>query len=133
MPQASEELRAKWHGPDDRYVLGYLDGRGYTLTKDWNWIAPPGVTPTVRDLSAIAFMTNEWDYGVLLKRELAECKGDRDSFQWAADRVKEEEARAERYRKALHALVEDMELVLSHDGLPESDALRAARDALGEG
>lgn len=54
-------------------------------------------------------------------------------FLECAARLRELEARAERYRKALHALVEDMELVLSHDGLPESDALRSARDALGEG
>ena len=75
-----------------------------------------------------------------LERELAEAKaamsrcllGDPPGDCYAAESITQR-VRAERYRKALHALVEDMELVLSHDGLPESDALRAARDALGEG
>lgn len=64
MPQASEELRREWRGPDDAYALGYLKGRGYTLDHDeWVWRHPdPGFQPTREDLRAMKFLVDEWDY-----------------------------------------------------------------------
>lgn len=62
MPQASEELRARWDGPDDSTALKHLHSAGYKLTREWAWKAPAGKTPTADDLSAIQFLIDEWDF-----------------------------------------------------------------------
>lgn len=64
MPQASDEQRAEWNGPSDETALAYLRGRGYVLDPDWTWHPPRADwTPTEKDVSAMQFMVDEWDYG----------------------------------------------------------------------
>jgi hypothetical protein len=69
MPQASDELRAAWrHGEEgggDAAAEHYLRAAGYLLTPSWEWEAPLGRIPTDRDLSAIDYLIEEWDYGGL--------------------------------------------------------------------
>ena len=65
MPQATDELRAQWDGPDDSKARTYLAQRGFRLTESWEWIPPKGQEVTDEDLSAIDFMVQEWDFGGL--------------------------------------------------------------------
>lgn len=70
MPQASDELRKKWNGPDDTTAIKYLESRGYKLTRGWDWELPEGQNkPTDEELSAIEFMFQEWDYGGWVRRK----------------------------------------------------------------
>lgn len=72
MPQASDELRAKFPG-GDREAIDWLEGRGFTLTKEWNWIPPhdhPWWADTMpigseydRDNDAVVYLITEWDFG----------------------------------------------------------------------
>lgn len=66
MPQATEALRKRWNGPDDRAALQHLRDRGFTLTASWDWVPPPGYVVGEDDLSAIEFMAQEYDTGGLL-------------------------------------------------------------------
>lgn len=65
MPQASETLLREWDGPSDRKAIAYLEGRGYVLTRQWTWVVPSMTVPTERDLRAIKFLIDEWDFGGL--------------------------------------------------------------------
>jgi hypothetical protein len=62
MPQATDEQRARWPGWDAE-AIKFLEDAGYKLTRDWEWIKPVGHTPTERELDAIDYMCNEWDFG----------------------------------------------------------------------
>jgi DNA-binding winged helix-turn-helix (wHTH) protein len=65
MPQAPDELRAKW---DDDRAIKYLEKRGYKLTKHWTWILPtPNHQITDEEDSAIAYLVFEWDFGGIEK------------------------------------------------------------------
>lgn len=64
MPQASEELRAEWDGPGDEKAIGYLQEAGYSVDAEWRWISRAiGHEPTEKEISAIRFLIDEWDYG----------------------------------------------------------------------
>ena len=65
MPQASEELRARWDGPSDELAMAYLTARGFNCDNDYYvFVAPfPEEEMLEADWSAIDFMVNEWDYG----------------------------------------------------------------------
>lgn len=64
MPQASDEARAEWSGPNDETALAYLEARGYVLDPEWCWRPPTkGWKPTDKDWSAMRFLVEEWDYG----------------------------------------------------------------------
>ena len=67
MPQASDELRAKWGGAQgvgEDKAEGFLRERGWTLTRDWGWLKPTFEhAPTEDELDAIIFLIEEWDYG----------------------------------------------------------------------
>lgn len=69
MPQASDDLRAEWrHGQEgggEEAACAHLKAAGYILSDAWEWEAPAGRVPTERDLSAIDYMMDEWDYGGL--------------------------------------------------------------------
>jgi hypothetical protein len=65
MPQASDELRERWGGPDDRKAINHLGNRGYVLTVGFEWYVPPWLKPTEEDLSAVEFLIQEWDWGGL--------------------------------------------------------------------
>ena len=64
-PQASEEQRREWNGPDDATAINYLRERGYHLKANWTWRKPDDVEPSEKDISAIRFLIDEWDYGGL--------------------------------------------------------------------
>lgn len=64
MPQASDELRAEWNGPDDATAIKFLTDAGYKLTRGWEWLLPvPNHEPTEKEISAIQFLVDEWDFG----------------------------------------------------------------------
>lgn len=63
MPQASDEQRARWNGPD--MAVTFLEQAGYKQTESYTWHAPDGHIPTERELDAIDFLCDEWDWGGL--------------------------------------------------------------------
>ena len=69
MPQASEEMRAKWGGQQgvgEDKAMAHLEGRGFKLTRQWEWVKPsPDYALDVDDCEAINFLICEWDYGGL--------------------------------------------------------------------
>ncbi|WP_133254300.1 hypothetical protein [Phenylobacterium deserti] len=72
MPSGPPELHAEWcdAGPDDGgdfNAQAHLKAAGYTLTRGWEWIPPPGRQPTERDISAINYLIMEWDFGGLVE------------------------------------------------------------------
>lgn len=65
MPQASPDLQAEWPGYDQQ-AMAHLFASGYKLHRDGSWSHPrPDHVPSERDLSAIAYLIDEWDYGGL--------------------------------------------------------------------
>ena len=65
MPTASDEQRAEW-GIDDAPVVKFLRDAGYKDTPEWTWIKPsPEHEPTEKEVSAICFLVDEWDWGYL--------------------------------------------------------------------
>ena len=66
MPQATPELRAEWE--DDQVAMKYLRDNGYKLLKTWWWLAPDR-EPTPKEIRAIDYMFQEWDFGGFLTRE----------------------------------------------------------------
>lgn len=65
MPQASPELCAEWPGYDEQ-AIAYLKAAGYTWFPDWTWGKPtPTHEPTPREISAIVYLIDEWDFGGL--------------------------------------------------------------------
>ena len=63
MPTASDDLRERWGHPDESVAEKFLELRGYELLKSWNWRVPENHTPTDDELSAVAYLCDEWDYG----------------------------------------------------------------------
>lgn len=60
MPQATSELRTEW-GIDPSNALRHIESN---FIIDQGIISPrPNYLPTEMDLSAIAFLLMEWDYG----------------------------------------------------------------------
>jgi hypothetical protein len=69
MPQATEELRAAWGGEmgvgEDK-AMAHLEGRGFKLTRQWEWHKPaPDYALDQDDIGAISFLIQEWDFGGL--------------------------------------------------------------------
>ena len=65
MPQATEELRAAWPGGDEE-AIQYLYMQGYKDHPEhrWHWQKPnPNHVPTTREVSAMQYLVDEWDYG----------------------------------------------------------------------
>lgn len=61
MPQTTDERRARW--PDgDSEAIKFLRGQGYDLTKRWSWIKPSNHTPTEREIDAVVYLIEEWDF-----------------------------------------------------------------------
>lgn len=67
MPQASEELRAKWggrQGVGEDKAAGFLNSRGYREVQNGYWLKPKFdhvVTDDERE--ALQFLIEEWDHG----------------------------------------------------------------------
>ena len=68
MPQTTPERRARWPGGDAE-AIKYLEGRGYTLRKNWMWAAPPGHTHSEKDVDALVYLIEEWDFGGVSEEE----------------------------------------------------------------
>lgn len=66
MPQASEEMAAKWGGYEGigpEKAEAYLQARDFILTKWWSWLLPYSGYEMTRDESeAMRFLIDEWDY-----------------------------------------------------------------------
>ncbi len=79
MPQASEELRAKFPGGDVE-AEQVLENGGFVLTRDWCWTPPAGrTTITVREGEAIDYLGDEWDYGGLTRPLSCPCHPEKGS------------------------------------------------------
>jgi hypothetical protein len=69
MPQASDEMRAAWgghQGVGEDKAEAHLVGRGFKLTRQWEWVKPsPDYNLGEDDIGAINFLICEWDYGGL--------------------------------------------------------------------
>lgn len=66
MPQASEELRREWNGPGEDTAVKFLEYHGYVMhQRTYTWVAPQGHKPTAKELRAIQFLMDEWDFGGL--------------------------------------------------------------------
>lgn len=63
MPQASDELRAEWDGPGGQKAARYLHDAGYRIDAEWRWVhRAVGHEPTEREISAVRYLIDEWDY-----------------------------------------------------------------------
>lgn len=69
MPSAGGEERRwatrEFGGIDDSPIREWLEEQGYRLRTDWCWQAPDR-PPTPKELRAIQFLIDEWDYGPIL-------------------------------------------------------------------
>lgn len=65
MPQASDELRARW---SHQSAGKFLEAAGYKLTAGFAWL-PPSRThlPTGDERQAIGYLIDEWDYGPVIR------------------------------------------------------------------
>jgi hypothetical protein len=59
MPQTTDEQRSRWPKGDFE-AIQVLKDAGWALRKDWTWKPPDSL---VRQLDAIDFLVNEWDFG----------------------------------------------------------------------
>ena len=72
MPTATPELRdlmEKWFGdPISEYgPMGFLQSRGYKLTKQWCWEPPvPSHSVSFEESQCLWFLITEWDFGGVL-------------------------------------------------------------------
>jgi hypothetical protein len=65
MPQTTPERRARWPG-GDQGAIDHLKTQGYRLLKGWTWVKPsPAHEPTEREIDAIIYLIEEWDFGGL--------------------------------------------------------------------
>jgi hypothetical protein len=57
-------LNREWNGPDDATAINFLRKQGYRRTRGWHWRLPkPDHVPTEKELRAIQFLIEEWDWG----------------------------------------------------------------------
>ena len=78
MPTACQELRDEF-GVDDQPVIAFLESQGYRWTRDgrYEWIAP-NREPTRKELRAMTFLVQEWDWG-WLRTEKGAVSSDRSA------------------------------------------------------
>lgn len=65
-PSTTPDRRARWPGWDMQAIT-VLESAGYKPTPDWKWIPPKGHTPTERELDAIEYLIEEFDWGGLVR------------------------------------------------------------------
>ena len=67
MPQASDELRAKWGGEmgvgDDK-AIAFLESKGWKEVGNGMWRRPADRKISDDEWDAIDFLVNEWDHGL---------------------------------------------------------------------
>ena len=65
MPSTTPERRARWPGWDAE-AIAFLEAAGYRCTDQWTWQLPRrGHEPTERELDAIIYLIEEFDWGGL--------------------------------------------------------------------
>lgn len=67
MPSTTDERAARWPGMDAQATI-HLEGRGFILSRDgrWEWSHPnPEHHVSARDLDAMIYLIQEWDFGNL--------------------------------------------------------------------
>ncbi len=63
MTQTTTERMKRWHGPSDKYAVGFLDGRDWILQEDFSWThVKDSTAPAPREADAMKFLIEEWDY-----------------------------------------------------------------------
>lgn len=74
MPSTSQELHniISKYFPNaeclDNACIKFLESRGFTLTKQWQWIKPvPSHTERKEETQCIVFLIEEWDFGDIIK------------------------------------------------------------------
>lgn len=74
MPQASDELRARWADKKgnitDKLAIEHLLKRGFVFTRGGIIVGPPALLTTPTDYSAIDYLADEWDYDYDLSKAL---------------------------------------------------------------
>jgi len=64
-PSTYPAQAARWPGMDTE-AIAYLCSRGYKATRTFAWTKPTAeFVPNERDLDAIDYLANEWDWGGL--------------------------------------------------------------------
>ena len=64
MPQGPAHLHEKWQS--DSNACKYLENRGYTLTRGYEWKLPSAEhKPSAEELEAMNYLVWEWDFGGL--------------------------------------------------------------------
>lgn len=61
MPQTTPERAARWPGGDSE-AIKHLQAAGFTLNRDWTWTKPPDYQSTDRDIDAVVYLIEEWDF-----------------------------------------------------------------------
>ena len=64
MPQASAALQKEW-GTEESKAVQYLLKRGWRSTPSYTWMPPKSHQITPKELRAIRFLFEEWDWGLL--------------------------------------------------------------------
>ena len=64
MPQTSPERAARWPGGDAE-AIAFLNHRGYVLEHDGTWRMKKVGEADDREMDAIAYLIEEWDFGGL--------------------------------------------------------------------
>lgn len=63
MPSTTDERRARWPGMDAQATL-HLENRGYERGPKWTWRHPdPNHHMSARDVDAVVYLIEEWDWG----------------------------------------------------------------------
>lgn len=63
MPSAAKYLTDQFSS--DHEACAYLENRGFTLTRHWEWVAPKHWDAVQKDFDAIDYLIFEWDFGGL--------------------------------------------------------------------
>ena len=62
MPQTTPERAARWPGMDAE-AIECLEAGGWKLGRDYVWRHPDGKKPTEREIDAVIYLIEEWDFG----------------------------------------------------------------------
>jgi hypothetical protein len=69
MPTASDELRAEFLDENGRHsdkaAIQHLESRNFKRVNSWWWKPPDNHIFTKRDLDAVNYLVDEWDWGGL--------------------------------------------------------------------
>jgi hypothetical protein len=69
MPQTSPERAARWPGGDEEAIAFLLAG-GWRLGRDWCWRRDDWREPTEREVDAVRYLIEEWDFdGIVYPEE----------------------------------------------------------------